>query len=350
MKIPNKITIIRKINNGNFGEVYLGENNFLNKRKEAIKIIKGSHKDLDNLKNNLFESSVLEYLRGSQYVVNIYSAEIATDGFVINMEYMKNGSVQALLDKNNFLNTKQVIKIAICVLQAMEYAHIKKILHLDIKPGNILIENNNIYKLSDFGLAGVTNEHGVCDFKKIYRIHYPPEKLNGQPEATEQTDIYMFGVTLYRLVNGDSHLIHQFEKKAKDQKQAIIDGKIPDRSNYLPHVPRKIRLIINKCINIDLSKRYISMRDIKKDFGKLKINYDWKPKVITEKMINWNCYYNNQLIYDLYCEKNQNSKWDIILFKVKNKKTKIKKYCHKNLNVKCLNKCMSKIFNDFVNI
>lgn len=348
MNFPGKLTAVNKISgDGNFGEVYLCENPFLNSRKEAVKHLKGPIKNIDELKNRLFESSVLEYLRECEYIVNIYSAQIQDDDFFISMEYMENGSVQKLLDNHSFLSIKRSIKIAECVLQALEYAHNKNILHLDIKPGNILIKNDNIFKLSDFGLSGVINKSGVCDFKQIYTPNYPPETFNGQSDATKQTDIYMLGVTLYRLVNGDSLLAHQRQTAGSNIRQDIINGKIPERNSYLYHIPKRIIQIINKCISIDLSKRYNSVRDIRKDLGKLKIKYNWEIQVNTPGYITWNCYLNNKLHMDLWCEKNNKDLWDIDLYKIIKGRLRVKKHCHKNLKPKDLHKNLNKIFNEY---
>lgn len=353
MQIPNKLKLLSKISSGNFGEVLLCENTYL-LRKEAVKIIqiKGQNeKDIiEELNNNLFESSVLEYLRKSQYIVDIYDAEFIKNGFSIRMEFLENGSIQNLLNKNNFLLTKQIIKISECVLHALEHAHTKQILHLDIKPGNILIKNENIYKLSDFGLANIKNNQGLSNFKKIYTAHYPPEKLSKQKdEASEQSDIYMLGVTLYRLINGDSYFLQQFNE-LQDKKileKSIISGKFPNRENYLPHANNKFKKIINKCLNIDLEKRYKNVREIRNDFGKLKLKYNWIIKQVSESFYNWECYYNENIFLELFAEKKLNL-WEIHLKKyTKKSKLNISKHCHKNLDELTLHKELNLIFEEY---
>jgi len=120
MEIPDKLKVIQPISEGNFGDVLLCENTYLSNRKEAVKIITIKGKEEKDkaveLSQNLFESSILEYLRQSPYIVKIYDAEFLKNGFRINMEYLKDGSVQDLLNKCYFLNTKQILKISECVL------------------------------------------------------------------------------------------------------------------------------------------------------------------------------------------------------------------------------------------
>ncbi len=354
MQIPNKLKFLSKISSdGNFGDVLLCENTYL-LRKEAVKIIpiKGkTEKDIaKELNDNLFESSVLEYLRKSQYIVDIYDAEFIKPGFSIRMEFLENGSVQDILNKTIFLPTKQIVKISECVLHALEHAHTKQILHLDIKPGNILIKNENIYKLSDFGLANIKNKDGSSIFKKIYTAHYPPEKLSGQKkEADEQSDIYMLGVTLYRLLNGNSYFSEQWDdfKNKKILKEQIIFGKFPDRKKYLPHVHSKLKRIINKCLNIDLDKRYKNVREVRNDFGKLKIKYDWAIKEISQTSQHWECYNEDGLFLELITEK-KSDLWEISLKKyTKKSKSNVSKYCHKNLKQSDFYKKLALIFNEY---
>lgn len=155
MEIPDKLRFLSVISkDGNFSEVLLCENAYFNNRKEAVKLIKIENIEeaerIMKIHENLFEASVLEHLGQCDYVVKVYDAEILATGFRINMEYLEKGSVQDLLNKQGYLESRSILRIAECILHALEHTHNKQILHLDIKPGNILIENENIYKLSDF--------------------------------------------------------------------------------------------------------------------------------------------------------------------------------------------------------
>lgn len=355
MQAQNKLVVINKIAEGNFGQVLLCENTYLANRKEAVKYIKTKNKEESNkiaeIKKNLFESSVLEYLKKSKYIVEVYDAEVLADGIRINMEFLEKGSVQDLLNIRNFLDAKQVLKISECVLHALEYAHNKGIFHLDVKPGNILIKNENIYKLSDFGLANLKDESGMSFFKEIYTMHVPPEKIsNAQIKASEQSDIYMFGVTMYRFLNGNSHIAKQWKilKEKNVLKEAIISGEFPDRNGHLPHIHKKFVKIINNCLNVDLSKRYKNVRDIRKELGKIKIKYNWIPKNISEKLHLWECLEGNSVCMELIGEKDEKNLWKITLMKYgKTKKVKIKNYCFSKLKEKEFYKKLYIIFNKF---
>ncbi|MCB0752184.1 MAG: serine/threonine protein kinase [Ignavibacteriae bacterium] len=352
--IPDKFKVLRQISKGNYGVVYLCENTYLSNRKEAVKLIYPKSKKEEELANelnkNLFESSVLEYLRKSQYIVEIYDADFLTDCFRINMEYLQNGSVQDQLDSQTILTTKQVLKISECILHALEYAHNKHIFHLDVKPGNILVKNENVFKLSDFGLSSITDKDGKSLFKEIYTKHFPPEKLSQQQnKATVQTDIYMFGVTLYRLLNGDAYINDQWGSYQSQDLliNGIVKGKFPNRKKYLPHVPNKLKRIVNKCLNIDLNKRFQNVREIRNAFGKVKIKYNWKLKTSNSNACLWECRLNDKTMFELNTTFNSQN-YEISLLKYgKTRKTRVVKYCKKSLSKSEFEKIMNDIFNEY---
>lgn len=332
MDIPDKLRVLSTISSdGNFSEVFLCENTYLNNRKEAVKLIKIdwteeesilSHKVIESL----FEASVLEYLGQSDYIVKIYDAQILEKGFRINMEYLENGSLQEYINKSGFLDTKVFFRVIECVLCWLEYAHCKNILHLDIKPWNILIKNNNVYKLSDFGLSWVISHDGSSTFRMIYNNHTPPESIDSN-SATIQSDVYMLGITMYRILNWDSHFMSQIDGLSYEEVcEMIKKWRFPSRDSYLPHIHPKLRKIINKCLNVDLSKRYKTVREIRADIWKIKFEYNWIHKSTWENTFKWSCYKDDKLVYEIFCEK-LSWWWNLQFYKIWKKHKKVTNCC-----------------------
>lgn len=352
MDIPDKLRILSTIStDGNFSKVYLCENTYLNNRKEAVKLIHINEEEEDKrlfkINESLFESSVLEYLWQSDYIVKIYDAQILETGFRINMEYLDNWSLQGLLNKQWYLDNKMILRIAECILQWLEYAHSKNILHLDIKPWNILIKNENIYKLSDFWLAWFIGPTWQCNFRMIYNNHIPPENI-GNWIATEQSDIYMFWITMYRLINWDSHFISQIDQLSHDDiLLKIKKWEFPNRKYYLPHVHEKLRKIFNKCMNLDLSKRYSSAREIRGDLSKLKLIYNWKSITKEVDLLRYHWFMGDKLVYELVCERNNEWLWQLTFLKIWKKSIKVGRYSHKLLTINELNRKLEEIFFQF---
>ncbi len=328
MNLPTNLEKISDIWKGGFSNVILCKNSFLNKL-EAVKIVDIDIYNSVQMKNILFEPIVLEYLRKSDYIVKVYDANFLwLDKFMIRMEYLKNGS----LDSKNIFNLQEFLKITEHVSYALEYAHNKNILHLDIKPWNILINDDFSYKLSDFWLSNIKDDKWKTKFKMLYNLHIPPEYIKYKSFATEQTDIYMFGITLYRLINWNINFLKQLKKW--DVEDMIVKWKFPNRDFYLPHIPKKIKALINKTINIDLNKRFISIKEFRKAFNKIKINLFWSPLEKHWDIFRTECYDKKDvLIYRLDLTVQRNWLYSINFFKYKKSSTKFKSYCEKDLDI-----------------
>lgn len=354
-ELPSNLRFIKELWKWGFWNVILCQNICLNNTLQAVKIIinnspndkerKNKEEILKQLKDNIFEASIQAYLNDSDYIVNIYEAEPTDDwNFLIQMEFLEQWSLEKILNENGFLNVDEVLKIAKCISFALSYAHAKKILHLDIKPWNILKENSDVYKLSDFWLSGIKNSFWKTNFRSIYELNVTPEYLSWDKEATEQSDIYMFWITLYRLLNWPLFVLKQFREW--NVKQKTIDWKFPNRNKYLPHIPSRIIRIVNKCLNVDLNKRYKNMLEIRQDLWKINCSYIWKKKNISNNRLHWECFQNNVKKFDLKCEINEKGIRDQKLTRFPSNR-KIKKYCISKKTYKQLEKEIKKVFNDF---
>lgn len=166
------------------------------------------------------------------------------------------------------------------VLRGLEYAHEKEIVHRDIKPANILIGDNGEGKLSDFGLA-------LPDLKKLdlsavkgyqYLLHLAPE-VSTFADHDKLADVYAAGVTLYRLVNGDSYLPVLKPMEAVRRARA---GEYPDRSHYRGFVPIALKRVINKAMAINPDERYQSAEEMRRALEAVPIAMDWEESNLVQ--------------------------------------------------------------------
>ncbi len=163
---------------------------------------------------------------------------------------------------------------AIHILRALEYAHGNGFIHRDIKPNNILLNEHKRAILTDFGLSSKINEIAKAPPYQ-YRYHIAAEILKGKDIENVKTDIYALGVTLHRLINGDPNWLNTIDTDDLDEK--IVRGEYPERTNYRQDIPKSLRNVINKALNINPNKRYQSAKDMLKDIEKKAIfKHDWK--------------------------------------------------------------------------
>lgn len=274
MKIPEKIRkfeVIDFLGNGNFGFVFQAFDPLL-KADRAIKLIKVANPE--KFVEAVKEAQTLEACR-HKHIVDVKEVDVVVyEGIpcvYIAMEYLAKGSIQKHLE-NRFISIQESLKIISEALLGLEHAHNSNVLHRDIKPGNILFSDNGEAKLSDFGLA--LDYHVDPSDTMGYRPHQPLEVIDGNP-MDKLSDIYAMGITLFRLVNNVDDMAFNFSKLS-EWRAAVKGNKYPER-NYLPHIPRKIKTIINKAINNQATKRYQGASEFRQAIEKASLSIDWRP-------------------------------------------------------------------------
>lgn len=109
----------------------------------------------------------------------------------------------------------------------------------------------------------------------MYQSFPPPEKYFST-KTNLKCDIYQSGLTMYRMCNGNDIWDEQLKQFGTNLRDAILNGKFPNRKLYLPHIPLALRKIINKCIEVDPDKRYNSVLEIINALSVIDSNLDWK--------------------------------------------------------------------------
>lgn len=300
--VTYKYEFKKEISKGEFGRVFLVRDKTLDADR-AIKIIPKNN--ILN-KNNLFQEA--QILNGLQHpnIVEVYEAgEFNNDHIYIAMEYLEKGSL-GNETMSGYVDLSRARKVMISILRGLEYSHSKKIIHHDIKPNNILISGIEA-KLSDFGLAKFFNQPSV----KSYGPHTSPEVILGK-NYDFLSDIYSCGVTLYRMINGDSFFnIMQFSS-AMHLRAAVLNGSFPDRSMYRDFVHKPMRAFVNKSMNIDPIKRFQTVNEMRKALEAIEVlPINWRETKSKNGSIWRGCLKNKLLVVSQ--EKDQSSKFSMKL-------------------------------------
>ena len=302
----------KRLGNGAFGEVWLGDDRALGV-KRAIKFVP-PHK-INNPTNFYEEPHTLVSLKHDN-VIEITDAGQTSDGkLYIAMEYYPNGSLSDLT-KGSIVPLFESVKYAGDICRGLEYAHSRDFIHRDIKPANIILDNSGNARLSDFGLATRVNVEGTAS-PYGYIGHLAPEVITAGI-TDKRTDIYAVGVTLYRLVNGDSYLPMTIDPD--DLLEMIKIGSFPNRNNYRPFIPTQIRTVINRALSLNPDDRYQSASDLRHAIEKIRIYTSWLPKTI-QNGTEWNCIVGN-MEYSAKSIRQSHGCFDFELFKGQKGKNK----------------------------
>ncbi|QIL71643.1 serine/threonine protein kinase [Diaphorobacter sp. HDW4B] len=221
-------------------------------------------------------SSVKEYFSEAQalyssshpHVAQIHYACYDDDNVYIAMPFYKNGSIKELIS-GRYITVRQCITLATQILSAIHNIHSKGLIHFDIKPDNILLSSRREALLTDFGLAKQINQNGNATPNLVYGWMFPPEALKPSPQLDHRFDIYQFGITLYRMCNGNDHFYAQLNGystgngfNTQKYQLDIENGSFPDRNSFLPHIPNKLRNVVKKCLKTDPNERYQSALEV----------------------------------------------------------------------------------------
>lgn len=273
---------------GKNSRVYLAHDEYMN-AQIVVKEIPNSG-DTQKL---LLEAQIL-YASSHPNVVQIQYACKDDSNVYIAMPFYKNGSLKSIM-ANRMLTAREIIRYAIQFISGVAHIHSKGLLHLDIKPDNILISDNDEALLSDFGLADYTDNNGWYQVTRHYIKHTTPEIWDDSGNylgwATVQFDIFQIGLTLYRMCIGDIAFNEQFEK-VRVSRERFLDSlnkkEFPNRNIVLPHIPETLMRIICQCLEVDVNKRYSSVRAILNDLSKIdREGLDWQY-TNTESEHQWN--------------------------------------------------------------
>ena len=261
-KINERYEIIKTIGEGGMANVYLAEDTIL-ERKVAIKVLRG---DLSNDEKFIrrFKREALSVSNLSHpNIVEVYDVGEEDGNYYIVMEYIEGKTLKQLLQKRGALTLNEVIDIMTQLTDGLAHAHEAYIIHRDIKPQNIMIEDNGLVKITDFGIAMALNSTQLTQTNSVMgSVHYlPPEQANGKG-STVKSDIYSLGILMYELLTGSVPFKGDtaVEIALKHMKE-----KIPSIRKQNPTIPQSVENIVLKATAKNPKNRYDNVRDMYKD-------------------------------------------------------------------------------------
>ncbi len=192
------------------------------------------------------------------------------------MPYYRNGSLQGVLNRR-YVTVREIVRYGLEFLSGLHHVHIKGLVHFDVKPTNILLDQSDTAALTDFGLSRNVSSQGLATLSRAYLAHAPPEWPNST-ELTRATDIYQAGVTLYRMCVGSGEYERQLGLYPSIAllRDAIVQSKFPDRRRRLAHIPARLRSIVKGAMHADVSQRYASVLEIMNALAQVDESLDWE--------------------------------------------------------------------------
>ena len=238
--LGNRYEIIEKIGEGGMADVYKAKCQKLN-RYDAVKILKKEYINDKNLVEKFTKEATAIANLSDNNIVNVLDVGMQDDIHYIVMEYVNGKTLKQIIREEGKLSYEKVLDYGIQIAKALDCAHRNNIIHRDVKPQNILVTNDGVVKVTDFGIAKSPNSETITNTSRIMgSAHYfSPEQAKGN-YVDYRSDIYSFGVVLYEVITGrlpfDAESPVSVALKHIQEPVVppiIIDEKIPESLNKL---------------------------------------------------------------------------------------------------------------------
>lgn len=265
--LESRYRIVKLIGRGGTADVFLA-NDIINKTDYAIKVLKDDlTKESGFLENFKREVTILSCL-SSENIVRVYGYDFYENRPYIVNEYIKGNTLKDLLDMRGFLSVSEAIDYSIQLTQALLPAHLKGVIHRDVKPLNIFILNEGTLKLADFGIAEIDGKKSINNPNSIVGsvCYLAPEISQGKVGGVT-SDIYSCGIVLYEMLTGQ---VPFDGDSAVEVARAHINMKFPSIRKIMPSCPVVIEQIINKCTMKNPHDRYPSVIELYNDLCRVK--------------------------------------------------------------------------------
>ena len=261
--LGNRYEIIEKVGNGGMATVYKATDLVL-KRYVAVKILRDEFTtDEEFIKR--FESEAQSAARlVHSNIVSIFDVGVDNGIYYIVMELIQGKTLKEIIvEERGPLPWKWSVNVAIQIASALEMAHKNNIIHRDIKPHNIIITEDGVAKVTDFGIAKAVSNSTITAFgTTIGSVHYfsPEHARGGYTDA--KSDIYSLGVVMYEMVTGK--VPFDADTPVSVALKHMQEDPVPP-IELNPHLPEAVNKIILKALKKDPMLRYQTATELLQD-------------------------------------------------------------------------------------
>jgi serine/threonine protein kinase len=270
--LGNRYELLEKIGEGGMAIVYKAKCRLLN-RFVAVKILKEEFSNNIEFMEKFKREAASVASLSSNNIVNIYDVGHEGDVNYIVMEYIKGKTLKQIILQNGSMDSSLVIDYGMQIAKALECAHKNNIIHRDIKPHNILITEDGIVKVTDFGIAKASSSVTMTNTSTVMgSAHYfSPEQAKGS-FVDFRTDIYSFGIVLYEMTTG--RVPYDAESPVSVALKHIQEPVVPPK-DINNRIPSNLNKLIVKAIEKEPIKRYQTAKDMYLDLQRIQSNSEY---------------------------------------------------------------------------
>ncbi|MEN2666380.1 Stk1 family PASTA domain-containing Ser/Thr kinase [Listeria aquatica] len=261
-RLNGRYKILSPIGGGGMANVFLAHDMILN-RDVAVKILRIDLTDESNLIRRFQREAQSATSLDHPNIVSIYDVGDENDLHYIVMEYVDGMDLKRYIQENHPISFEKAVDIMRQIVSAISAAHERHIIHRDIKPQNILIDQKGVVKITDFGIAMALSETSITQTNSLLgSVHYlSPEQARGGM-ATQKSDVYSLGIVMYELLSGE---VPYDGESAVSIAIKHLQAQIPSVRKTNPDIPQSLENIIIKATAKDPFARYQSAEEMEAD-------------------------------------------------------------------------------------
>lgn len=262
--LNGRYRIKRSLGEGGMANVYLAHDLILD-RDVSVKLLRLDLRDDPHTKRRFQREAMAATQLNDPHIVGVYDVGEDNGLQYLVMEYVAGTDLKTYINKHFPIAFQQIIAIMEQILSAVQQAHQHGIIHRDLKPQNVLIDERQQVKITDFGIAVAVSQNSLTQTNTVMgSVHYlSPEQARGSM-ATKQSDIYSLGIILYELLTGKV----PFEgETAVSIALKHFRDEMPSVREYDPRIPQALENVVLKATAKQPQERYSSAEEMKRDLS-----------------------------------------------------------------------------------
>lgn len=261
-KINDRYEIIKSIGEGGMANVYLAYDTILD-RRVAIKVLRGDLSNDEKFVRRFQREALSASSLSHPNIVEMYDVGEDHGIYYIVMEYIEGKTLKQLIKKRGSLTLSEAIDIMLQLTDGISQAHDSYIIHRDLKPQNILIKEDGLIKITDFGIAMALNSTQLTQTNSVMgSVHYlPPEQASGKG-STIRSDIYSMGILFYELLTGT--LPFKGDNAVEIALKQMRDD-IPKIRKKNPAIPQSVENVVLRATAKNPKNRYADVKEMHAD-------------------------------------------------------------------------------------
>ena len=261
IKKLGKYEVLGVLGRGSMGVVYKGLDPEIGKMV-AIKTMNQKILQQSEMKQRFYNEGAILGQIHHRNIISVYNTGEDGDIYYIAMEFLEGVSLEQLLKRKAQLSHERILKIIKQVCEGVHAAHQQSIIHRDLKPANIVLLEDDLVKVLDFGVAHFQNSQLTNSGMLLGTINYiAPEQITGL-KVDYRADIFSIGVILYELLTGTNPFlgknISQTMVKIVNENPPPVEG-----------ASKELMELVNKALHKDRNRRYISTKLMAGDIDRL---------------------------------------------------------------------------------